>query len=216
MNYSSVPIFISWKVKKHIITIFCLFVLGTSLQSCHKKEPCLTDGVPSVMNIMDELKAKVPYKDFAELTFVDSISGDTHVFKGQGWESSYWWYRNWEITCDDGTNCQRIVQKFGSTTYPLSIQFGMVTTLPSNTAQYVNVNLTKYEYYLWYGYMKDGNAQKVDSLWIQNKWYYNVNYFKNNYNSQWETPYGCYYNSTFGLLKIQTEEGTLELLKMKN
>lgn len=193
------------------ILLFSLLVFF----ACMTKEPCDADGIPGVVDIQQEIIDKVPYKDFAELTFVDSLTGDTHIFYGQGWNMSYWFYKDWSVECNDGVNCQKIQQAFLCSTFPYPIHFGMVTILPGAPGQYIEVNMLKYKYYMWYGNMKKVQP-KLDSTQIQNLWYYNVNSFDNQHQPQWNTGYRCFYNASYGLIKVQTPGSTLELASMKN
>jgi hypothetical protein len=205
----------SGKLTKLSTKLASLAIIGFLFISCAKEDPCVKSGIPSNIDITDEVKAKMPYKDFATLTFVDSLSGDTHVFQGKGWVNKYWFYINSEKPCTDGFNCQMLRQPFISNTFPLPIQIGMVTTDPSIVGQYIEVYMIDYEYYSWYGNIKNSSPIK-DSLLIQGNFYYNVSFFDNQYDPQYKTKYGCLYNSSHGLLKVQTPNNTLELVKMEN
>lgn len=195
--------------------ITSILLIGILFISCVKEDPCVKSGIPSNIDITDEVKAKMPYKDFATLTFVDSLSGDTHVFHGKGWVNKYWFYINNELPCTDGVNCQMLRQPFISNTFPLPLQVGMVTTDPSIVGQYIEIYMRDYEYFL-----RPKNLKSVqnfqDSVLIQNKYYYNAIFFDNNYQPQYKTKYGCLYNLSHGLLKVQTPYNTLELIKMEN
>ena len=194
--------------------IYLLILINTFLFGCNKKDPCKNEGISQVRDIKQEILDLVPYKDLSELTFVDSITLDTHVFYGQGWQKSYWYYHDYSDECSVGTNLQKIQQGFFSPTFPKSIFFGMVYVNPGEV--YIEV-IAEMEniYYLSPGYLL-WHRTPQDSINIQNNWYKNYVFFSDHYGKLGRNKnLGCYLNPSHGLLKIQFPETTLELLKFK-
>ncbi len=192
-------------------TAHCIFVLifiiNVTFYSC-KPKPCTPE--PDVYDfITPEYLTKIPYKNFAELTFINVITKDTHVFYGQGWDSSYSYQRDYSYECRGGIYYETKTQLFTSPTYNYPLYFGLEAG-----GEYLQVDLLKYKFYLWAGNIR--KPYSFDSLFIQNKLYFDVKYFKNQKEPQWNTQYGCYYNTTYGILKIELPEGNLELVKLKN
>ena len=57
---------------------------------------------------------------------------------------------------------------------------------------------------------------QYDSLVIQQKIYYNIRYFKNEYKPEYNTAYGCYYTAKDGIIKMETSDGDKwELIKVQ-
>jgi hypothetical protein len=185
-------------------------ILSTFI-SCREKDPC-DKGEPYTNNIPEETRNKIPYKDFAELTFIDSATQDTHVFIGTGWKTKYWYYNDYSKECQNGSNNEKYYQNFLSSTYPNLISFSIEFTSPC--CEYIIVSSGKSIFYLAAGNLSYPYSH--DSLIIRNYLYYNVDYFKNQYQPQWNTKYGCYFNKTHGVLKIELPDGPLELYSFKN
>lgn len=64
-----------------------------------------------------------------------------------------------------------------------------------------------------------GRKYDKDSLKINNETYYDLYYFKNDFEPELNTPYGCFYtlnniNPYKGLVRIEGEEGSLDLVKI--
>jgi hypothetical protein len=179
--------------------------------SCSEKDPC-DIGEPYTKNISEKTRSKVPYKDFAKLIFIDSATQDTHLFVGTGWKTKYWYYNDYSKECQNGSNNEKYYQNFLSTTYPNLISFSIEYTNPC--CEYIVVSSGKSIFYLEAAGLSFPFSH--DSLIIRNFLYYEVDYFKNQYQPQWDTKYGCYFNKTHGVLKIELPDGTLELFSFKN
>jgi hypothetical protein len=195
---------------KQSLKFIILMILNTFI-SCREKDAC-DKGEPYTNNIREKTRNNVPYKDFAELTFIDSASQDTHVFIGTGWKTKYWYYNDYSNECQNGSNNEKYYQNFLSSTYPNLISFSI--EYPHPCCEYIIVSTGKSIFYLAAGNLSYPYSH--DSLIIRNYLYYNVDYFKNQYQPQWDTKYGCYFNKTHGVLKIELPDGPLELYKFKN
>ncbi len=189
---------------------FLIIITGSIILQTCKPEKCVPPP-DEYRYISHSVLLKVPYKNYAELTFINSISKDTDVFTGQGWDSTFLFVPGSE-ECRRGTFFEQRIQNFSSPTHPQSINFGI--TFPDHSSEYLTLDMLANKYYLWSGNIV--KPYEFDSLLIQNKVYYDVKYFKNQYQTRFESKYGCYYNTTFGILKIELPEGDLELIKLKN
>jgi len=193
-----------------IFKIMILFSLSTYI-SCREKEPC-DKGEPYTNNIPEETRNKVPYKDFAELTFIDSATQDTHVFIGTGWKTKYWYYNDYSNECQNGSNNEKYYQNFLSSTYPNPISFSVEYTNPC--CEYIIVSIGKSIFFLAPSRLRP--PYTFESVFIGNVEYENVEYFKNHYQPQFNSKFGCFINISHGVLKIELPEGPLELINFKN
>lgn len=197
---------------KFYMLIFTIVVLCLS---CVKEPPCTNDGKPNVSNVKEEDRLKIPYHSFAELTFIDSITLDTHVFYGQGWKQNYWHYFNQDQNphCYYGTNCEVYRQTFTSLTYPDAIIFGIDLVRPGNAEMFLSLSYGRFTI----APISIGFPYNYDSLVIRNSTHKNVDLLFNNFQSEnANKKYFIFYNVTDGILKIQLKEITLELVSYKN
>ncbi|MBP7511763.1 MAG: hypothetical protein KA981_07520 [Bacteroidia bacterium] len=194
---------------KFFFILICLFL------GCVKEPPCTNDGKPNVSNVKEEDRAKIPYHSFAELTFIDSVTLDTHVFYGQGWKQNYWHYFNQDQNphCYYGTNCELYKQTFTSSSYPDKLEIGIDLIRPGHPYLIISLNYRSYKT----SPVNIGFPYTYDSLIINNRIYRNVNEINNNFqNSNAIKKYLTFFNVSHGILKIQLNETTLELISYKN
>lgn len=199
------------KAISFLVITFIGIVLMLLSNSCIKKDPCKNEG-PFTNYIPEGSRQMIPYQNFAELTFIDSATQDTHVFVGKGWNSTYWFYSDYSKDCPVGFNNEKYYQNFYSATYPNPIAFSFEYTNPC--CEYIVVSVGKSLFYL--APIRLRAPYSYDSIIVANKLYRNIEYFKNQYQPQWDTKYGCYFNKTHGVLKIELPDGTLELFDFKN
>lgn len=193
---------------KKLYFILCLILFS----QCGKNVPCKVQPDLYIF-FPEETLSKVPYKNNTELTFINTLTNDTHTFYGQSWDSSNWYYRDYSKECQGGYFMEDRRQRFISPTYKYPINFGIIYTSRSQGSEYFVVDLTAFSYYLWVGNIHE--PYTFDSLLIQNKWYLDIKYFKDQYLPGRNTKYGCFYNTSQGIIKIELPEGNLELLKIK-
>lgn len=192
-----------------------LFVIAVLFMACVKEPPCTNDGKPTVSNVKEEDRAKIPYHSFAELTFIDSVTLDTHVFYGQGWKQNYWHYFNQDQNphCYYGTNCELYRQTFTSSSYPDKLEIGIDLVRPGHADLFVSISYGRFTI----APISIGFPYSYDSLIIRNSAHKNVDLLFNNFQSEnANKKYFIFYNVTDGILKIQLKEITLELISYKN
>lgn len=129
---------------KSIIKLGFIF-LFTMFFSCKQKDPC-DKGETSTNNIPEKTRLKVPYQNFAELTFIDSTTQDTHVFVGKGWNATYWYYNDYSNECQNGSNNEKYFQNFYSLSYPNPISISIEYTNPC--CEYIVVSIEKSIFYI--------------------------------------------------------------------
>ena len=204
------------KTNFFIILLFTItFSCELFLSSCQKDKPCVHGTTE--LDISSDDFAKVPYKDTSKLTFVRTSTNDTFTFNGLGWVTDYWTFQ----TQDECYQLYKLQSKyivFSCIKYPqpitvsflyyspsipyLEIDFTTITSSPPNTYIILPIDIDKpYQY---------------DSLLIQNKFYYKVRYFKNEYKPEYNTAYGCYCTAKDGIIKMETSDGDKwELIKVQ-
>lgn len=199
-----------------------LLLLLIVLVGCVKEKPCTNDGKPSISNIKEEDRLKIPYQSFAELTFIDSITLDTPVFYGQGWKQNYWHYFNQgrDPHCYYGTNFELYRQSSVSPTYPNAVSVGLEFEGESLSPDLI-VSLNHLNYYTYPSALR--KPYNFDSLEIRDKLYKDVRLMENDFQfTTTKRKHLCYYNIAEGIIKIQlikvenSPETTLELINFKN
>ncbi|MEI6594787.1 MAG: hypothetical protein WCO28_04430 [Bacteroidota bacterium] len=200
------------KTKLTAILIFAIvFSMYTILSSCQKDKPCVHNTTE--LGISSSDFAKVPYTDTSKLTFVRVSTNDTFTFTGHGWVIDYGTLQTgYEDGCYQNYNLQRKRIAFTSLIYPLPITLAF--QYYSAGIDYLEIDFNKTSYIVGPGGIR--KPYEYDSLLIQNKHYYNIRYFKNEYKPEYNTPYGCYYNITQGILRMETsDKDKWELIKVE-
>ena len=190
-------------MKTKISTILILsiaFFVYANLSSCQKDKPCVhgttEEDIPS-----GDL-AKVPYTDATKLTFVRTSTKDTFVFSSQGWFTDF----GSQQTQDDCYQIYKLQRKsiiFKSQTYSQSITLSLLFYYSHGDYMVIDFNNTTFSVTP----INIRNPYSYDSLSIGSQNYYNIEYFKDQYQSNYNSPYGCYFNITHGILKMETSDG---------
>ena len=194
---------------KGCLIAFCLFVIALCIQSC-KPDPC--ESIPDkYVYTQNNSNALIPYSKNSILTFYNTSTKDTLNFYCQKIDTSFWYYRDYSASCEGGSFLQQRGFFFNSPNFNNPLSVSIVLTHP--LSDYLEVILGQNMYYIRpvnVGY----KPYDFDSLLIQNNWYYDVQYFKNEYKTQTGNNFGCFYNRTFGVLKLETTDGIMELVRI--
>ena len=97
---------------KKSVNLLIVFLIIIIAFSCSK-----TKCPPMVNNyykISEKDFEKVPYRNFSELTFVNVLTNDTHIFKSQNWDTSYKHLVDNDIQCPYGAYYQKLSLDFMS------------------------------------------------------------------------------------------------------
>ncbi len=188
------------------------FFVYANLSSCQKDNPCVHNI--TTKNIAIDDLAKVHYDDNTQLTFLRTSTNDTFTFTGRGWVTDYG-----ALTTQDG--CYQIysVQEkhitFSTVSFPKPIVLFFLYYDATNLIDYLEIDFNNTTFITRPSNIEN-DPFNYNSLVIQNNTYYNVHYFKNEYNPISKTSYGCYYNKTQGILKMETSDGDKwELIKVQ-
>jgi hypothetical protein len=200
-------------MKKQILNTLYLSItfIAFIFISCSKDKPC--NNEVETLNISDEDRYKVPYKDSTKLTFISLNTNDTHTFVGQGWKMDYGYYsESGAAGCPKQYNFQRKYIQFVSTTFTYPITISLLYYYPLGDYMEVKFNRTTFVARP----ISLSKPYTYDSLIIQNKIFFDIKYFKNQYKPENNTKYGCYYNITEGIVKVETyDDDVWELLKIE-
>jgi hypothetical protein len=200
------------KTKIYSILFFALtFSYALFLVSCQKTDKPCVHGTTEKNILTDDL-AKVPYKDNTKLTFIRTSTNDTFTFTAQGWKTDFGTTQTQE-DCYQNYSLQRKWITFSSITYPQPIN----VTFQYYDAQgndYLEIDFNNNLYIVFPSGVR--KPYEYDSLVIQQKKYYNIRYFKNEYKPEYNTAYGCYYNVEQGIIKMETsDKDKWELLRVQ-
>lgn len=196
-------------IKKGNIIAFCLFVITICIQTC-KPDPC--ESVPDqYVHTYNNSNEVIPYSKNSILTFFNISTKDTLHFYFQKIDTSFWYYRDYSATCEGGSFLQQRGYFFNSPEFENPLSVSIIFTQP--LSDYLEIILDKNMYYIRPIRIGRSNSD-FDSILIQNNWYYDVQYFKNEYNTQPGNNFGCYYNKSFGVLKMETTDGIMELVRV--
>ena len=172
-----------------------------SLDGSH--EPCL----PSNYFLTKADWDVVPYKDSTELTFLDSLTNDTFVFYGTAWDSTtkhsfysgdfcvgdiFWEIRNINFVCKNYV-------------YPINFNYST-----ESGASKISIKMGPQLFSI----SRFTLDNKKKSYYIQNRLYNDVVKIPDQAGLD-TIKTNCYYSPTFGIVKIETPTGNLELLKFK-
>ncbi len=180
------------------------------------------DDCPPIYNFLrPEDWGKIPYMDSTELTFINSSTNDTFIFSSGVWDSSIVLSSYGPNYCtgkrySEKQQIQFVCPKFDDT-LSFSIQLDLVINIQQasrGTGFVVTLGTREFCFFSdW--------PEKIDTVMgakqysIQNHSYFDVLKFQNWKKPNLVSPYYCYYNTEFGILKIETAQGNLELCKMK-
>ena len=180
-----------------------LFTTLSSMNGC-KNSNCATTEKTEVLDPY-QMKTLV-YKGNEKLTFIDSITNDSHIFIGQG-------YLIKSNTQQAGQECQVIYHWKNSYLNFISIDHKdtLYTWMGHDYCTddpffYIKFKLT----YYCESVLQLSNPNIYDSIVIHNTKYYGVKYFRWNVwtdHLDSSNKYGCYYNLTYGILKMETNDG---------
>ncbi len=193
-----------------LTSLFTLIFYLLIFNGCNEG-PCEEHDSHSTLRKED--LAKVPYKDSTELTFIHSITGDTLTFSNYKCDTS-------SIVTIRGNDCffrdyaEKRHFNFKCPYYKDSMGFNIQTDFVGST--YFEIILGTQEFSFesdWPEKIDSHMGAKQDT--ILNQIYFNVLPFKNVLHPLLNTQFNCYYNITYGILKIETPGGNLELYKMK-
>lgn len=201
-------------MKKQILNTLNLSIafIAFIFISCTKDKPCNNDVI--TQDIYSSSKNKFIYKGNEKLTFININTNDTHTFNGQGLIKDYGTTQSLGAGgCSHTYKLERNYIIFKSPTFSSSItatlQYYDIEGIP-----YMEIDFNKTTYIV--GPIAIGPPYDFDSIQTQNKKYYNVEYFKNEYRPENNTKYGCYYNLTEGIIKMETNDDDVwELLKIE-
>ena len=193
---------------KNLVLSVCLILLGF-LQSCSSKAPC--DPVGKSL-ISDFMVNRIPYKESSVLTFINTLTNDTHVFYSQGWiRSMVYAHLDPEKCYGDSIEGERRLD-FISPTFGKKIKIGISQSKSfhlENYSLFVFIDNKRFIFDDFYSpsrtsfsyatpYQSNTNVYKLDDQ-------YNINSGSDS----------CYYNFQNGIIKIMTNTENLELLKVQ-
>ena len=180
--------------------------------SCSKDKPC--NNEVETLNISDDDRSKVPYKDTTKLTFISLNNKDTHTFVGQGWKMDYGYYSESGASgCPKQYNFQRKYIQFVSNTFNYPIILSLLYYYPLGDYMEVKFNRTTF---IAIPTRFREPLYTYDTLIVQNITYNKIRYFKNEYKPENNTKNGCYFNITEGIVKAETSDNDVwELLKIE-
>ena len=194
------------KTKTYILSLCTLLFFA----SCKKNNGCVDNTYEQDIPIND--LTKVPYTDTTKLTFVRTSTNDTFTFKGHGWITDFVTTQSQE-DCPQTYKLQRKQISFVSPTYVKTITLALQYYQP-NGADYLAIGFNNTTFIVDPGSIRV--PYSYDSLNIGNRNYYNIKYFKNQYHPEYNSPYGCFYNTAQGILRMETSDGDKwELLKVQ-
>ncbi len=201
------------KTKIYTTLFFALiFLFAQFISSCQKDTPCVHNTTEEDIPLGDI--ATVPYTDATKLTFVRTSTNDTFTFTGQGWITDFGTTQSQGpgVDCYQIYKLQRKRIAFISPIYPKPITLTFQYYSYSGNA-YLEIDFNNQSYIL---FPLSTSFPNYDSLIIQQKTYYKIRYFKNQYHPEYNTAYGCYYNITQGILRMETSDGDKwELIKVE-
>ncbi len=190
---------------KKIIIPLCL-IMCTQFIGCANDSPSCED---TYLYFAKEHIDKVPYKDSTELTFINSVTNDTLIFSGQGWDSSYVLTHH-QIDCVQKVFLGKREIVFFDKKDNDTLTFRMQTQMDGRIDFYVTIRQHEFAF-PWRWPEKIGTSQYT----INGHLYTDVLQFKNALRPEFSSNYNCYYSESFGIIKIETVQGNLELYKIK-
>jgi hypothetical protein len=201
-------------MKKQIPNTFYLSITVISFIfiGCSKDKPCNNDII--TQDIYANVKSQFIYKGNEKLTFINVNTKDTHTFNGQGLIKDYGTSQSSGAGgCSHTYKLERNYIIFKSPTFSSSITATLLY-YDIEGIPYLEINFNKTIYIA-----SGGSIRKpfdYDSLFIQGNQYYNIEYFTNEYKPNQAVKYGCYYNLNQGVIKMETNDGSVwELIKIE-
>ncbi len=192
---------------KKIFLPFCL-ILFAQFQACQSK--CDEDSGWDA-NFDYIYTEKIPYKDSSQLTFINTLTNDIYVFKGQGWISNHVIAIPQPEKCRGNNVEVKRELVFISPTYNKKIRIGLTqTTLGEDVTLFISLEPKGFV-------LKNLNYFYHDSTpyYIQGKLYQEVYKCDDLYNNTNTGSDSCYYQAKYGIIRLLTDSVKLELLEFK-
>lgn len=190
--------------KSHLRNVI-LMVVAFAAISCERPGPCPT----STRNIGTIGLVITPYTDTSQISFLNIATNDTLSFDCIGMDSSYIIEHNFNGDCYQDVYLLKMDRKF-------------ICSISSDTiiVRYLASKIHSSEFYIFYNKIEYSMLMQYpmhfDSTFvIQNTTYNNVAKFWAFLHPNANYTKWCYFNSDFGILKLETTNGILELLKLK-
>ena len=193
-----------------LISILLCLILFSMVQSCSTKEPCDDTGVGRYY-LSDELK-KIPYTDSTILTFINTVTNDTHVFHTQSWIRSIGYAQlNSEHCFGDSIEGERRLD-FVSSTFNKKIQIGISQLRNRHLLIYTLFICIDNKKFIFDDFWSPGRTSFPYTTPIQS---YNNVYKLDDQDNMNSGNDSCYYNFQNGIIKIMTNTENLELVKVQ-
>ena len=197
-------------VKNFIVSFIASIVILVFLSACKRPNSCIHESIKVDMKAED--KSKIVYKDSTKLTFIRNSTKDTFVFVGQGYQSGYIDYHNAQSECYTNYQLEYKSLRFTCNSFPQPIDVSVYYYVPDVKFFVIEFNHTIYST----SPADLGKPFTSDSLTIQSNKYYNIIYFKDEYEIQQNDAYGCFYSLKSGILKMETNDNdTWEIIKIE-